>query len=59
LDVLDNKLSRPGTEQNTSLGEPTIFKPLLLSLLDFMSGKNGGESGMRKRNFEVFLLVFG
>lgn len=45
LDVLDSKLSRPGTEQNTSLGEPTIFKLALLSLLDFMSGKNGGESG--------------
>lgn len=24
LDVLDNRLKRPGTEQNTSLGEPTL-----------------------------------
>lgn len=24
FDVLDNKLKRPGTEQNTSLGEPTL-----------------------------------
>lgn len=28
FDVLDNKLRRPGTEQNTSLGEPIFILPL-------------------------------
>lgn len=39
--VLDKRLNRPGTEQNTSAGEPTILRPLWSFLI---SGKNGGES---------------
>lgn len=32
FDVLDNKLNRPGTEQNTSLGEPMPKLPGSLPL---------------------------
>lgn len=39
--VLDKRLNRPGTEQNTSAGEPIILRPLWSFLI---SGKNGGES---------------
>lgn len=54
--VLDKRLRRPGTEQNTSFGEPIMLRPLWSFLI---SGKNGGESVRREQvsNFCNKLIV--